>query len=166
MKTMIATAAAALLIAGSAVAAAPQGQGDARQTPPPAASAPAAPTLTPLPVPVAMTDVPLLGVAKVAPTCGDLHLSAPAYCVTAPLSEMNGLSELYIAHYESLGWLSADGDDNRIVMVKRRQGGGCDGMQIVAFYDTATAPGPATPGFLGFASIPGNVCAAPAATAQ
>ena len=141
MKIAIALTLATLAISGSAVA----------------QSGPRAPVTTD--PGIAMAGVPLLGLAKVAPTCGDLKLSAPAYCVTASLSEMSTLSDLYIDHYEAEGWLAADGAENRIVMVRRREGGGCDGMQIIAFYDTALAPGPATPGFLGFATIPGNVCA-------
>ena len=141
MKMLIAIALATVLTAGSAMA----------------QSVPAAPATTDPGVPLA--DVPLLGVAKVAPTCGGLTLSAPAYCVTAPLSEMSTVSDLYISHYEGQGWLAADGADNRIVMIRRLAGGGCEGLQIIAFYDTVLAPGPATPGYLGFATIPGNVCA-------
>ncbi|CAN5116814.1 hypothetical protein BH10PSE1_BH10PSE1_33920 [soil metagenome] len=114
-----------------------------------------------------LADVPLLSVATAAPTCGDIPLSAPVACVTAPLAAMQTVSEAYIDHYKGLGWLPADGDDNRIVMIKRRDGGGCDAMQMIAFYDTTVPAGPAVPGYLGFATIPGDLCAdapAPAPT--
>lgn len=47
----------------------------------------------------------------------------------------------------------------RIDLSQRKDGGVCDGMQMVAFYDTARPSAPETPGYLGFATIPGNVCA-------
>ena len=43
--------------------------------------------------------------------------------------------------------------------------GVCDGLQMVAFYDTAGPAAPESPGYLGFATIPGNVCAAQSAPA-
>lgn len=130
-----------------------------------------APTAPPPPVATGLrgqplNDVPLLSGATAAPTCGDVPLSAPMSCVTASLAAMNTVSEAYIAHYQGLGWLAADGDDNRIVLVKRRDGGGCDAIQMFAFYDETGPAGPASPGYLGFATIPGDICAArPAAPA-
>lgn len=123
----------------------------------PAASAQAA---APGPQGAPAADTPLLGAAKAAPDCGNLHgLNGRAFCVTAPLAAIGALAETYIAHFESQGWLPAGGDDNRVVMIKRKEGGVCDGMQMVAFYDTAGPSAPETPGYLGFATIPGNVCA-------
>jgi hypothetical protein len=161
MKTslILIGAMACLLTGGTASAQVVQTAPRAITTPPP--PPPVAPGIRGEPV----HDVPLLGIATVAPTCGDLPLSAPVSCVSAPLAAMSSVAEAYIDHYKGLGWLPADGDDNRIVLIKRREAGGCDGMQIVAFYDTTVAAGPATPGFLGFATIPGNICAAaPTAT--
>ncbi|CAN5236531.1 hypothetical protein BH10PSE2_BH10PSE2_00310 [soil metagenome] len=112
----------------------------------------------------ALANVPLLSVAKAAPTCGDLPQSAPVSCVTAPLAAMQTAAEAYIDHYKSLGWIPADGDDSRIVLIKRRDGGGCDAMQMIAFFDTSKPDDPQAPGYLGFATIPGDICAAPAAT--
>ena len=54
----------------------------------------------------------------------------------------------------------AGGDTNRVVFVKRREGGGCDGLQMQAFYDTSRPAGPDATGYLGFGTIPGDVCAA------
>lgn len=131
---------------------------------PAAAQAPVqtAPTLPPGP---AATGMPILPPATEAPDCGGL-LRSPAFCVTAQLDQIGALAEAYEAHLGTLGWLAVDGDDNRIIFVRRRDGGGCDGLQMVAFYDE-TKPAEATsPGFLGFAVIPGDVCtAAPAAPA-
>ncbi|CAN5149376.1 hypothetical protein BH09PSE1_BH09PSE1_19750 [soil metagenome] len=113
-----------------------------------------------------VADVPLLGVATVAPTCGDIPLSAPVACVTAPLAAMEAVSEAYIDHYKGLGWLPAAGDNNRIVLIKRRDSGGCDAIQMIAFYDTNRPAGPTVPGYLGFATIPGDLCAASAAASS
>jgi hypothetical protein len=50
-----------------------------------------------------------------------------------------------------------------VVFVKRREAGGCDGMQMVAFYDTTKTAVAELPAYLGFAVVPGDVCAQPAA---
>ena len=116
----------------------------------------AAPTSQPQGAPA--TDVPILGVAQASPDCGNQPLSGRAFCVTAPLAAMSALADSYVAHYEGQGWLPAAGDDNRVILVKRREGGGCDGLQMVAFYDTSRPATPEAPGYLGFATIPGDVC--------
>ncbi|MFZ4166331.1 hypothetical protein [Brevundimonas sp. NPDC058933] len=129
------------------------------QTTAPAAPALAAPA-APGPQGAPAADTPLLGAAQLAPDCGNLHgLNGRAFCVTAPLAGVGALADTYIAHFESQGWLAAGGDDNRVVLIKRKEGGGCDGMQMVAFYDTAGPAAPESPGYLGFATIPGDVCA-------
>ncbi len=109
----------------------------------------------------ALPDVPLLAGAAPAPDCGNLYgLAGKAFCVSAPLAAVGGLADSYIAELESRGWLVAAGDDNRVVFVKRRDGGGCDGLQMQAFYDTSRPAGPDATGYLGFGVIPGDVCAA------
>lgn len=139
------------------------------QTSAPAAPAPAAQAAAPGPQGAPAADTPLLGAAQPAPDCGNLHgLNGRAFCVTAPLAGIGALADTYVAHFESQGWLPAGGDDNRVVLIKRKDGGGCDGIQMVAFYDTAGPAAPESPGYLGFATIPGNVCTsqpAPAAGA-
>jgi hypothetical protein len=95
-------------------------------------------------------------------------LRSPAVCVTARLDQIAALATAYEEHLTGLGWLAADGDDNRIIFVRRRDGGGCDGMQMVAFYDESKPAEATSPGYLGFAAIPGDVCTgqpAPAAGA-
>jgi hypothetical protein len=129
------------------------------QTSGPAAPAPAAQAAAPGPQGAPAADTPLLGAAQPAPDCGNLHgLNGRAFCVTAPLAGVGALADTYIAHFESQGWLPAGGD-------KRKDGGGCDGIQMVAFYDTAGPAAPESPGYLGFATIPGDVCAAQPAPA-
>lgn len=119
-----------------------------------------APTIPPGP---AATGMPVLPPAAESADCGGL-LRSPAFCVTAQLDQIGVLAEAYEAHLATLGWLPADGDDNRIIFVRRRDGGGCDGLQMVAFYDEAKPAEATAPGYLGFAVIPGDICtAAPAA---
>ena len=109
----------------------------------------------------ALPDVPLLAGATPAPDCGNLYgLAGKAFCVSAPLAAVGGLADSYIAELESRGWLAPAGDANRVVFVKRRDGGGCDGLQMQAFYDTSRPAGPEATGYLGFGTIPGDVCAA------
>jgi len=109
----------------------------------------------------------LLPGATLAPDCGNLYnLAGRAFCVSAPMAGMSDLAEAYVVHLGTMGWLSAGGDENRVVFVRRREGGGCDGLQMQAFYDTSRPVGPASLGYLGFGQIPGDVCAArPAAPA-
>lgn len=106
--------------------------------------------------------------ATLAPDCGNLYgLAGRAFCVSAPLAGIGTLAEAYIADLGSKGWIAAGGDDNRVVFVRRRDTGGCDGLQMQAFYDTSRPAGPDAIGYLGFGPIPGNVCSdqpAPAAT--
>ncbi len=125
------------------------------QTPAPAES------FQPAPPPVA--SFPILAPATEAADCGGL-LRTAAYCVTAQLTEIGTLADQYIETLGQLGWLAADGDDNRVIFVRRREGGGCDGMQMIAFYDEARPVTPTTTGFLGFAAIPGDICVAAPAT--
>lgn len=120
------------------------------------AAAPAAPSFGPG---VAATDVPVLAPAVVSPDCGG-QVRSPAFCVTAPLGQVGALAETYLAQLETQGWLPAAGDENRVVLIKRRAGGGCDGMQMIAFYDESKPAEATAPGYLGFATIPGDVCAA------
>ena len=109
----------------------------------------------------ALPDVPLLAGATAAPDCGNLYgLAGKAFCVSAPLAAVGVLAEAYITELESRGWLVAAGDENRVVFVKRRDGGGCDGLQMQAFYDTSRPAGPEATGYLGFGTIPGDICSA------
>ena len=105
--------------------------------------------------------------ATMAPDCGNLYgLAGRAFCVSAPLVAIGELAETYIADLQTKGWLPAGGDENRVIFVRRRDGGGCDGLQMQAFYDTSRPTGPASLGYLGFGPIPGDVCAARAPTPQ
>ena len=107
-----------------------------------------------------LPDVPILAGATSTPDCGNLYgLAGKAFCVSAPLAGISALADAYVAELEGQGWLAAGGDANRVVFVKRREGGGCDGLQMQAFYDTSRPAGPEATGYLGFGTIPGDVCA-------
>ena len=131
-----------------------------------AAPAVAGQTPTAQPALPAPMDIPVLANAQVSTDCGNLYqMAGRAYCLTAPLVGIGTLADTYGEHFRSQGWLAAAGEENRVVFVKRRDGGGCDGLQMVAFYDTSRPAGPEAAGYLGFATIPGNVCAAEGAAA-
>jgi hypothetical protein len=99
--------------------------------------------------------------ATPAPDCGNLYgMAGRAFCVSAPLAGIGGLADAYVAELQARGWLPAAGDENRVVFVRRRDEGGCDGLQMQAFYDTSRPAGPDATGYLGFGVIPGDVCAA------
>ena len=154
MKTFIPALAVLALAAGGAAAQTPYSS----PTTPPAGTAVAQPSH---PQGAPATDMPVLGVAQSSPDCGNLHgLNGQAFCVMAPLVGIGDLAETYISTLESQGWLVASGESNRVVFIKRRPEGGCDGMQMIAFYDTARPPAPEAKGYLGFAIIPGDICTA------
>ena len=114
--------------------------------------------------PAASPDALVLPGATLAPECGNLYgLAGRAFCVSAPLAAIGALADGYIADLATKGWIPAGGEDNRVVFVRRRDGGGCDGLQMQAFYDTSRPAGPDATGYLGFGPIPGNVCADPSA---
>ena len=132
----------------------------------------AAQAQTPAPAPAAPqpaqqggpADIGLLPGAELSADCGGLNnLTGRAWCVTAPLGQIGALADAYIADLATKNWLAAGGDENRVVFIKRREAGGCDGLQMVAFYDTAKPAVAELPAYLGFATIPGDVCAAAAA---
>lgn len=118
--------------------------------------------------PTTSPDAMVLPGATLAPDCGNLYgLAGRAFCVSAPLAGIGALADAYVADLQSKGWIPAGGEDNRVVFVRRRDTGGCDGLQMQAFYDTSRPAGPDVPGYLGFGPIPGNVCSdqpAPVAT--
>lgn len=128
-----------------------------QQTPAPAAPA-TAPVLPPLTTPP--HDVTLLAGATPAPECGGLYgLQGRAWCVSALLTQVGGLADAYINDLKARGWLVAAGDANRVVLIRRKPDGTCEGLQMQAFYDTSAAPSPTSQGFLGFGVVPGDVCA-------
>ncbi len=122
------------------------------QAVPQSVAPPAAPRMT----------LPEIEGAVLDPTCGGVaNVAQIATCVASTQAGLQGLADRYIAAFEAQGWLAADGEDNRMVFVRRRDGGGCDGFQVQAFTDETRLPNPAEPAFLAFAIIPGNVCTDP-----
>jgi len=110
---------------------------------------------------VTIPDAAVLEGATAAPACGNLYgLSGRALCVTAPLASVGALAEAYIALFEARGWQTAGGDDNRVVLLKPLEGGGCEGLQMLAFYDESRPAAPEAPGYIAMATIPGDVCTA------
>ena len=148
MKTFI-PAALAALIAVPALA----------QTPPPAAT----------PAPHALqVEIPELDRVTTDATCGGKpEIARQAFCVSTTQAGIGAVVDAYSAAFSRQGWLPAGGSDNLIVYVKRKEGGGCDGFQMLAFSDETRLPAPGAPAFLAFATIPGDVCAEhPAAPAN
>lgn len=114
-------------------------------------------------------QIPELPGTTADPTCGGKPAMAQqAFCVATTMAAMQGQADQYDAAFKSQGWIAADGGANLTVYVRRREGGGCDGFQQLAFADDARAIAPAAPAWFAFAAIPGDVCSAapPAAVAQ
>ncbi|WP_051651021.1 hypothetical protein [Brevundimonas bacteroides] len=117
---------------------------------------------TPAPTPAAPLDLTVPPVAGVSadPTCaGRPPLAAIATCVVTTQAAVEGVIDAWSASFSEQGWLAAGGDDNRVVYIRRRPEGGCDGFQVMAFAD-GTVAAPAAPAYLAMAAIPGDVCAA------
>ncbi|WP_420470244.1 hypothetical protein [Brevundimonas sp. FT23042] len=140
MKTLILAAAAALIAAPAL-----------------------AQTAAPAPLNV---EIPEIASVTADPTCGgNAGLAQQAFCVTTTQAAINDVVDSLSADFTRQGWIAAGGGDNRIVYVRRREGGGCDGFQMLAFADDSRVAAPGAPAWLAFASIPGDVCAAQPAPA-
>ncbi|WP_420478372.1 hypothetical protein [Brevundimonas sp. FT23028] len=114
-------------------------------------------TATPAPLNV---EIPEIASVSADPTCGgNAALAQQAFCVTTTQAAINGVVDSFTADFTRQGWIAAGGGDNRVVYVRRREGGGCDGFQMLAFADESRVAAPGAPAWLAFASIPGNVCA-------
>ena len=110
-------------------------------------------------------EIPTLEGAATDPTCGGKPAVAQqAFCVVTTQAAMQSIADQYDAAFRAQGWLAAGGGNNLTVYVRRKDSGGCTAFQLLAFADEALAPGPATPGYFAFASIPGDVCAGQPAT--
>ncbi|MBX9802949.1 MAG: hypothetical protein K2Y04_09325 [Caulobacteraceae bacterium] len=127
----------------------------------------ATPVLAQTPPAPLQVEIPELPTAVGDPTCGGrIGLAQQATCVLTTQGAIGGLVDTYSEAFSRQGWLAAGGDDNLVVYVKRRPGGGCDGFQMLAFADESRVPAPGEPAWLAFATIPGDVCAGqPAAPA-
>ena len=120
----------------------------------------AVPAMAQTPAPL-QVEIPELPTAVNDPTCGDrVGLAQQAMCVMTTQGAIGGLVDAYSEAFRLQNWLAAGGDNNRVVYVRRRPEGGCDGFQMLAFADESRVPGPAEPAWLAFAAIPGDVCAA------
>ena len=127
----------------------------------------AAPAMAQDPAPAPLqVEIPELPTAVSDPTCGGkVGLAQQAMCVMTTQGAIGGLVDAYSEAFRLQSWLAAGGENNRVVYVRRRPEGGCDGFQMLAFADEARVPGPAEPAWLAFAPIPGDVCAAQPAAA-
>ncbi len=129
-------------------------------------AAPALAQTSPAPLQV---EIPELPTAVNDPTCGGkVGLAQQAMCVMTTQGAIGGLVDAYSEAFRLQSWLAAGGEDNRVVYIRRRPEGGCDGFQMLAFADETRVPGPGEAAWLAFAAIPGDVCAAqpPAAAPQ
>ena len=60
--------------------------------------------------------LPVVEGARAAPDCGNLYgLAGRALCITAPLTEISGLAEPYVADLTQTGWRTAGGGPNHVL---------------------------------------------------
>lgn len=98
-------------------------------------------------------DVPVLAPAVADATCGGLEVFQGATCLTAPAEQETAIIQAYVDQLYVLSWLDVAGSDHRRAFVRRRTGGGCDGLQMLAVDQGETV-------VLVFAAMPGDACAA------
>lgn len=98
-------------------------------------------------------DVPVLAPAVADTTCGGLEVFQGATCLTAPADQTQAVIQAYVDQLYVLSWLDVAGSDRRRAFIRRRAGGGCDGMQMLAVGQGETT-------VLVFAAMPGDACAA------
>lgn len=104
-------------------------------------------------------EIPEIGGTVSDPTCGGRPAVAQqAFCVSTTQAAMQSVADQYNAAFAAQGWLAADGENNRIIYVKRKDEGGCLAFQLLAFADETRPAAPAAPGYLAFATIPGDIC--------
>ena len=104
-------------------------------------------------------DAPVIAPAVAAPDCLGLQALSGATCLTAPVDQTDTLIEAYAERLYTLSWLESDGTDRRRAFVRRRAGGGCDGMQMLALERGEQV-------LLVFATTPGDACRAAPEGAQ
>lgn len=98
-------------------------------------------------------------------TCGPRpQYQGKAMCVRGALASIGPVAETYIGHFKGQGWQVVDGRENGVIFARRRLEGGCDGLELAAYYDENRPVGPATQAWIAFAPLPGDVC--PVAAAQ
>ena len=112
-------------------------------------------------------DIPQVSGTAGDPTCGgNAAIARQAFCIQTTQAAMQTVADQYDQAFQKQGWLAAGGESNLTVYVKRKEGGGCTGFQLLAFADPNRPAAPAAAGYFAFATIPGDVCAAhPAAAA-
>ena len=126
----------------------------------PAPTTPAAPQGAPVAAPLDL-DIPEVSGTAGDPSCGGrAALAQQAFCVQTTQAAMQTVADQYDAAFQKQGWLAAGGENNLTVYVKRKDGGGCTGFQLLAFADENRPIAPGAPGYFAFATIPGDVCAA------
>lgn len=109
--------------------------------------------------PALTVELPDVAGTTVDPTCGGVaELARIAFCVASTQAGMQTVADAYTADFAQQGWLVGAGDENLIVYVRRREGGGCDAFQMRAFSDESRVPAPGAPAYLAFATIPGDIC--------
>lgn len=119
-----------------------------------------APSATPAVREPLSLQIPLLAGTSEDPTCGGKPaLAQQAFCLVTTMAAMQGQADQYDVAFRAQGWIAAGGRDNLTVYVRRKDEGGCDAFQLLAFAEDTLVPAPAAPANFAFATIPGDVCA-------
>lgn len=118
------------------------------------------PQAAPQAAPAALNvDLPDLPGTLADPTCGGKPaLAQQAFCVVTTQAAMQAQADQYNAAFNGQGWQAADGRPNVTYYVRRREGGGCDAFQMLAFADDSRPAAPGAAGYFAFAAIPGDIC--------
>lgn len=109
--------------------------------------------------------LPLVAGTEFDDTCGPRpQYQGKAICVRGNLASIEPVADAYIGHFTGQGWQVVSGEANGVIFARKRADGGCDGLELAAYYDESRPIAPATPAWLAFAPLPGDLC--PGAAAQ
>ena len=98
-------------------------------------------------------DVPVIAPATSDPGCDGDEVFQGATCLLVPSDQIDTVVQAYVDQLYVRSWLDAGGEGRFRIFIRRREGGGCDGMQMLALDRGAR-------GLVLFSAVPGNACAA------
>ena len=108
--------------------------------------------------PAAARALPLAEGVTEALDCGGVALATPSVCLQTTFLNLQPAFDAYAEFLGQQGWVGVGAIENGLVLSRPREGGGCDGMQLVAFIATQQVPTASTPAYLAFSPIPGDIC--------
>ena len=113
------------------------------------------------PQPALAVDLPAVEGLAADPACGGRPpLATIATCFATTQAQVDTVVDAWNAAFAQQGWVAADGENNRILYIRRKDGGGCAAFQVLVFADEMQTMAPEAPAYFALATIPSDVCTA------